>query len=112
MNPNNVILTSEGFTLRPELNALALEKGAKVLRHAHPAVDRVRVHLRMESRHSSGPCFVARATAEHAGPDHIAHAKNEEPAAAIHAVMAKLERELRDAAGVRKHARHAETLAE
>ena len=108
-NSSNLILTAEGFTLRPELADLATAKSAKVLRHENPAVYRLRLHLRRETTHRAPVRFAARATAEHAGPDHVTRAEASEPEAAVHAVLAKLERALRDAAGARKRERH--TLA-
>lgn len=112
MTTSNLLLTTEGFTLRPELAEMAAADSAKLLRRAHPRVHRVRLHLRHETPHHAAPSFVARATAEHAGPDHVVHASATEPGPAIHLVFTKLERELDDAAGVRRRARHAEPVIE
>jgi len=112
MTANTLILTAEGFILRPELADLAASKTAKLLRHEHPPVHRVRLHVRHETPRHAAPGFIACATAEHAGPDHVAHASAAEPRAVIAAALAKLERGLREAAGARKHARHARVPAE
>lgn len=109
-NPTSrLILTSEGFSPREEDRAHADEKAAKVLRHVNPRVDLVRLHLKRETPHSAPVRFTARATAEHAGPDHVIHAEADEPSTAINTAFAKLERVLTAAAGVRKHDRHADS---
>jgi len=104
--PTRLILTCEGFSPKDEIRAHADEKAAKILRHETPRVDLVRLHLKREAPHSAPVRFSARATAEHAGPDHVIHAEAEEPATAITTAFAKLERVLSSAAGVRKHERH------
>lgn len=109
--PSNLILTTEGFALRQELAELATAKSAKVLRHEHPPVHRVRLHVKHEAPHHAAPCFLARATAEHAGPDHVAHATGAEPEIAIHAALAKLERLLSDAIASRRHDRRGAVTA-
>lgn len=112
-NPTSaLILTCDGFALRPELRTLAEEKTAKLLRHDRPRVHLVRAHVKHEAPHGAAPTFNVRATAEHAGPDHIVHASASEPAGALHAAFTKLERALRDAAGSLKRARHARSAAD
>lgn len=103
---SRLILTSEGFSPREEDRTHADEKAAKVLRHTTPRVDLVRLHLKRETPHSAPVRFTARATAEHAGPDHVIHAEADEPATAINTAFAKLERVLSSVAGLRKHERH------
>lgn len=111
MNPTApatpLLLTAEGFTARADLIALAEAKAAKLLRHRVPAVSRVRVHVKLETPHEGPPLFAACATADTAGPDFIAHGSGDEPEAAVHAVFDRLERAIADAAGLRKHKRHA-----
>lgn len=111
MNPSPtaspLLFTAEGFAARADLIALADAKVAKLLRHRSPSVGRVRVHLKLETPHEGLPVFAACATADTAGPDFVAHGSGDEPEAAVHAVFDRLERALADAAGVRKHKRHA-----
>jgi len=104
--PQTVTLTTEGFPARAELTALAGEKAAKLLRHGHPRVNTVRLHVKLETPHSGVPFFAARGTTEHAGPDHVVHATAAEPEAAIRAAVDKLERALTTSAGARKHDQH------
>lgn len=110
MNPI-VLVTTEGFSNRLELVDYAEERAAKLLRHARPRVDAVRVHVRRETPRSAGERFVARAICSHAGLDHIAHAGAPEPDTAIHDVLAKLERALAsDGRALRRRERHAEVI--
>lgn len=102
----SLIVTADGFVLRPELMVRANEKAAKLIRHHQPHAIRVRLHLAREVPHTDAPRFAVRATAEHAGPDHVVHAFGFEPDAAVNAAFSKLERAFRETAGIRKHARH------
>ena len=102
-NPAQVLFTTEGFPAHPELNAFAVDKAAKLLRHTHPPVNLVRLHLKRETPHRGAAFFAARATTEQAGPDHVAHT---EPEAAIMSAIDKLERALVASTGARKHQQH------
>lgn len=104
--PNPVLLSTENFAARASLALLVDLKAVKLLRHANPHVDLVRIHVKRETPHSRAPYFAARATAEHAGLDHVAHAEGSEPEAAVVAVIGKLERALTAAARARKHLLH------
>jgi ribosome-associated translation inhibitor RaiA len=99
----DLIFSSDGFANRPELVAHAEVKAAKLLRHLHPKVAGVRVHVKHDAAHFSPYYFAVCATAETAGADHVAHAASSEPRAAINAAFDKLERSLTAAAGMRKH---------
>jgi len=105
-NPAQVLFTTEGFPAHPELNAFAADKAAKLLRHTHPPVNLVRLHLKRETPHRGTAFFAARATTEQAGPDHVAHASATEPEAAIMSAIDKLERALVASTGARKHQQH------
>lgn len=107
-SPSRVLLTTDGFTARPELTAHAETKAARLFRHSHPHVHLVRIGVKRNLPHSGAPFFAARATAEHEGPDHVSHAEGMEPEAAINEVVDKLERSLTAAAGKRKHRLHHE----
>ena len=102
----NVIFSTEGFTAHADLATRAEEKAVKLLRHAHPRTLLVRINLRLEKPHSGTPHFLARASAEGGGPDHVAHAIGVRPEAALNGVIDKLERVLSACAGARKHAWH------
>ena len=104
--PPQVLFTTEGFPARPELNAFAADKAAKLLRHSHPRVNLVRLHLKRETPHRGAAIFCARATIEQAGPDHVVHATATEPETAIKSAVDKLERALTTSAGARKHQQH------
>src|SRR5687767_12883809 len=54
---SRLILTSEGFSPRPEDRTHADEKAAKVLRHTNPRVDLIRLHLKRETPHSAPARF-------------------------------------------------------
>ena len=105
MNPNSedLIFSTEGFANRADLAAHTEEKVAKLLRHAHPHVGLVRVHVKRETPHSHPPCFVVRAIAETAGPDYLAHSEAIEPVTAINTAFDKLERLVTASARARKH---------
>lgn len=105
MNTNStpLIFSTEGFANRTDLAVHAEEKTAKLLRHAHPHVGLVRVHVKRETPHSRPPSFAVRAIAETAGPDYVAHSESTEPTTAINAVFSKLERSVAAAARARKH---------
>ena len=102
----NVIFSTEGFAAHADLAAHADEKAVKLLRHAHPRTLLVRINLRLEKPHSGTPHFLARASAEGEGPDHVAHAVGVRPESAINGVVDKLERSISASAGVRRHALH------
>jgi hypothetical protein len=102
----NVIFSTEGFAAHAELAAHAEEKSVKLLRHAHPRTLLIRINLRLEKPHSGTPHFLARASAEGDGPDHVAHAVGVRPESAINGVVDKLERVLSACAGARKHEWH------
>ncbi|HEX2855331.1 MAG TPA: HPF/RaiA family ribosome-associated protein [Opitutaceae bacterium] len=101
-----ILLSTEGFLTSLDLIDYADGKAAKLLRHEHPRVHLVRLHLKRETPHSGAPHFSARATAEHAGPDHVVHASGSHPEAAINAAVDKLERALTGAAGAARHLKH------
>ena len=84
----------------------AEEKALKLLRHEHPHVLRLRINLKLQKPHDAQSHFVARASAEHEGPAHVAHAVGVRPESAINAVVDKLERILSASAGARKHWLH------
>jgi ribosome-associated translation inhibitor RaiA len=104
--PPKVILSTEGFATRPELAAHAEEKAAKLLRHSHPRVLRLRINLKHQKPHAGQPHFFARALAEGDGANHIAHAVAAQPEAAINAVVDKLERAISSSADARKYEQH------
>jgi ribosome-associated translation inhibitor RaiA len=104
--PQNLILTTDGFAARAELTTHAEAKVTKLLRHTHPRVHLVRVHVRLEKPHSGPAFFAARATAERAGSVHVMHGEAAEPETAITEAFDKLERALTAKAGARKHAQH------
>jgi ribosome-associated translation inhibitor RaiA len=104
--PPQVLFTTEGFPVRPELNAFAADKTAKLLRHTHPRVNVVRLHLKRETPHRGAAFFSARASTEQAGPDHVVHATSTEPETAIKSAVDKLERALATSTGARKHQQH------
>jgi ribosomal subunit interface protein len=104
----SLIVSTEGFANRAHLTWYTEEKMAKLLRHAHPYVGLVRVHVKRETPHSHPPYFAVRAIVQTAGPDHLAHAEATEPATAINAAFDKLERRVTAAARERKRRqRHA-----
>ncbi len=105
-SPHDILLTTEGFTAHTELTAHAASKAARLFRHGEPRVDRVRLHLKREAPHSAPPYFAARAIAQNAGPDHVAHAEAPEPETALNAVVEKLERALTATARAHKHRQH------
>ena len=113
-NPTNLIFSTEGFANRADLAMHSEDKMAKLLRHAQPHVDRVRVHVKREAPHSRAPYFAVCATAESAGPNYVAHAESAEPVVAINAAFDKLERSVLAAARARthqrRHAEHAELV--
>lgn len=109
-NSPQLILTADGFTLRPELSALAHEKAAKILRHEHPRVHLVRAHVKHEVQGGGNTRFTVRATAEHAGPDHVVHGFASEPGTALNTAFSKLERELSEAAASRKRAQRTDDV--
>jgi ribosome-associated translation inhibitor RaiA len=101
-----MILTTDGFSARAELTPHAESKVAKLLRHVHPRVQLVRVHVKLEQPHSGPTFFSVRATAERPGSDHVVHAEAAQPEMAVNAAFDKLERTLTSAAGARKHQQH------
>lgn len=101
-----LILSTEGFTPRPALDVHTEKKAGKLLRHLHPRVALVRVHVKLEPSHAGTACFAVCATVEKTGIDHVAHATSTEPELAINAAVAKLERVVSAAAGMRKQRRH------
>ena len=105
-SPPKIIVTTEGFPIRPELTAHAEEKGAKLLRHTHPRVSAVKLHVKRETPHAGPVSFSVRATAEHSGPADVVHAEASQPDAAIRSAIDKLERALTTSAGARKHEQH------
>jgi|GEM_PF-3355216 len=105
-SPQKIIVTTEGFPIRPELTAHAEEKGAKLLRHTHPRVNVVRLHIKRETPHVGPISFSVRATAEHNGPAAVVHAEAPQPEAALRSAIDKLERALTTTAGARKHEQH------
>jgi ribosome-associated translation inhibitor RaiA len=105
-SPQKIIVTTEGFPIRPELTTHAEEKSAKLLRHTRPCVDTVRLHVKRETPHVGPVFFSVRATAEHSGPADVVHAEASQPDAAIRSAIDKLERALTTTAGARKHELH------
>ena len=105
-SPAHVLLTTESFAPSDDLALLSEAKGAKILRHLHPRVHLLRVHVKRYAPRSGAPFFAARATAENEGPDHVAHAEGAEPEIAVNKVVAKLERALASTASARKHGWH------
>lgn len=101
-----ILLTTEGFLTSLDLIDHAGEKAAKLLRHEHPRVHLVRIHVKRETPHSGVPHFSARATAEHAGPDHVVHASGSQPEAAVNVAVDKLERAFLAAVGAARHHKH------
>lgn len=102
-SPAQVIVSIEGFAHRSDLATHAEEKAAKLLRHLHPPIGCVRLHVRREAPHSRAPFFTVCARAETAGTDYVAHAEASEPVTAINAACDKLERAAAAAARARRH---------
>jgi ribosome-associated translation inhibitor RaiA len=98
-----LIFSTEGFASRPELVVHSEEKTAKLLRHLHPRVTGVWMHVKHDSPHSRPRLFTVCAVADTVGTEHLAHATAVEPHAAINAAFDKLERSLTAAALTRKH---------
>jgi ribosome-associated translation inhibitor RaiA len=104
----SLLFSTEGFGPRADLLAHASAKADKVLRHAHPRVTAVRVHVKHELRHSSVATFTALAIAQSPGQEFLVHAEAGEPATAINLAFNRLERSLATVARARKHGqRHA-----
>jgi ribosome-associated translation inhibitor RaiA len=101
-----VLLTTEGFLTSIDLIDHAEGKAAKLLRHEHPRVHLVRIHVKRETVHSGAPRFSARAMAERFGPDHVVHATGGQPETAVNAAIDKLERAVLSAVGAAKHNKH------
>lgn len=108
MNPTlpHLILSAEGFTVRPDLAALAEIKAAKLRRHRLSALGHVRVHVRRVTPHATTTQFEVCITAESPGPDFVVHAVGAEPEIGLNAAFAKLERAITASVGVLKHERH------
>lgn len=101
-----VIVSTEGFSVRPDLILHVEAKAAKLRRHQVPRVGHVRIHVRRETPHAGAPVFAVSAAAETRGPDLVAHGSAAKPETAINAAFVKLERAAKAAAGVKKVGRH------
>ncbi len=99
------LFTAEGFSAHHTLQSKAGLKAEKLLRHLHPRVATVRLHVKLEHTHAAARQFLVCATAERTGIDHVAHASDEDALSAIMSAIEKLERVLVAAAGMRKHQR-------
>jgi ribosome-associated translation inhibitor RaiA len=107
-NPPSLILSTAGFANRADLTTHVNEKLAKLLRHVHPQMGLMRVHVKRETPHSRPPYFSVRAIVETAGPDFLALSAATEPVTAIDTAFDQLERSVTAAARARKHwQRHA-----
>jgi ribosome-associated translation inhibitor RaiA len=102
-NPPSLILSTAGFANRADFTTHVNEKVTKLLRHVHPQLGLVRVHVKRETPHSRPAYFAARAIVETAGPDYLAHAEAAEPETAIDVAFDKLERAVTAAVRARKH---------
>jgi len=90
-----ILLRGIHLTITPALRAIAIEKGARLLRH-QTRLERIRVDIEHDHAKAGGAQFVAKGHVEISGPDLIARVASEDPYKSLDLLIDKLDRMLRE----------------